>query len=90
MVVIIVALLVVGPKKMPETIRSILLTIGRMKRLFNNAREELEKQVSADDIRQQLHNENVMEKVEKNSIDYNVEVLNSNFSEHTTDENKNV
>jgi len=54
-------LLVVGPERMPEAVRSTALTIGRVKRMFSNAREEIEKHVGADEIRQQLHNEAVMD-----------------------------
>jgi sec-independent protein translocase protein TatB len=61
----IVTLLVVGPERMPEAVRSVALTIGRLKRTFNNAREELEKHIGADDIRRQLHNEDIMASLEK-------------------------
>jgi sec-independent protein translocase protein TatB len=64
-VIVIVALLVVGPERMPEAVRSVALTIGRIKRFFHHARQEIEKQVGADDIRQQLHNEAVMEQLTK-------------------------
>ncbi|MBX2809339.1 MAG: Sec-independent protein translocase protein TatB [Cellvibrionaceae bacterium] len=56
----IVALIVVGPARMPEAVRSLALTIGRVKRSVNSARAELERQIGADDIRRQLHNEAVM------------------------------
>jgi sec-independent protein translocase protein TatB len=59
----VVTLLVVGPERMPETVRSVALTIGRLKRMLSSAREEIEKQVGADDIRQQLHNEAVMDAI---------------------------
>lgn len=64
-IVVIVALLVVGPERMPEAVRSVALTIGRIKRFFSHARQEIEKQVGADEIRQQLHNESVMEQLAK-------------------------
>ena len=60
-----VTLLVVGPERMPEAVRGVALTIGRIKRMFNNAREEVEKQVGADEIRQQLHNEAVLDSIER-------------------------
>lgn len=61
LLIAIVALFVVGPERMPEAVRSVALTIGRIKRSFNSARTELEKQIGTDDIRRQLHNESVME-----------------------------
>lgn len=65
LLIVIVTLLVVGPERMPEAVRSVALTIGRIKRMFNNARNEIEKQVGVDEIRQQLHNEVVMENLAK-------------------------
>ena len=65
LLIVVVTLLVVGPERMPEAVRSVALAIGRVKRLFNNARADLEKQIGADDIRLQLHNEAVMDSLEK-------------------------
>ncbi len=74
LLIAVVTLLVVGPERMPEAVRSVALTIGRVKRFFNNASQEIEKQVGADDIRQQLHNEAVMEQIAK--AEENVEQIN--------------
>ena len=63
LLIAVVALFVVGPERMPEAVRSVVLTIGRIKRSFNSARTELEKQIGADDIRRQLHNESIMESI---------------------------
>ena len=71
LLVAIVALFVVGPERMPEAVRSVALTIGRIKRSFNSARSELEKQIGTDDIRRQLHNESVLESIEKIQGDIN-------------------
>ncbi len=60
----IVALLVIGPEKLPETIRSLSLWIGRLQRSFANLRREIESEIGADDIRQQLHNESIMSELE--------------------------
>lgn len=65
LLVAVVTLLVVGPERMPEAVRSVALTVGRMKRMFNSARDEIEKHVGADEIRQQLHNEAVMDSLAK-------------------------
>ena len=65
LLIAVVALFVVGPERMPEAVRSVVLTMGRIKRSFNSARTELEKQIGTDDIRRQLHNESVMESLGK-------------------------
>lgn len=64
-VISIVALLVIGPEKLPETIRTISLWIGRVQRGFTNIRREIEQELGADEIRQQLHNESVMKELQQ-------------------------
>jgi len=65
LLIAVVALLVVGPERMPEAVRGAAMTIGRFKRMFNNTKEEFEKHIGADDIRLQLHNEQIMENLKK-------------------------
>lgn len=60
LLVFVVALIVIGPERMPETVRAILSFSRTVKRSLHNARVELEKQIGADDIRRQLHNEEIM------------------------------
>jgi sec-independent protein translocase protein TatB len=64
-VVGIVALVVLGPEKLPGTIRTVSLWIGRLRRSFNTIKSEIEKEVGADEIRRQLRNEEIMEKFRK-------------------------
>lgn len=61
----VVMLVVIGPERLPETVRTISLWIGRLKRSLRETRSELEKQLGADDIRRQLHNEEIMSSLEK-------------------------
>ncbi len=63
-VISIVALLVIGPEKLPETIRTLSLWIGRIQRSFSNIRREIENEIGADEIRQQLHNESIMKELD--------------------------
>lgn len=65
LIVLIVGLVVIGPERLPETVRSVSLWIGRFKRSLRETRSELEKQLGADDIRRQLHNEDVMQSLAK-------------------------
>ena len=66
----VVALLVIGPEKLPETIRTISLWIGRIQRTFSNLRQEIENEIGTDQIKTQLSNENILEDLEeaKNSV----------------------
>lgn len=56
----VVGLLVLGPERLPGAIRTTSLWIGRLRRNFNEVRREIEREVGADEIRQQLHNESIM------------------------------
>ncbi len=60
----IVALIVIGPERMPEAVRTVGLWIGRLKRSLRETRSEIERQIGVDDIRRQLHNEDIMRSLE--------------------------
>ena len=47
---------------MPGAVRTIALTIGRLKRNFNALKTEIEKEIGADEIRRTLRNEEIMAK----------------------------
>jgi len=53
---------VLGPEKLPGTIRTVSLWIGRLRRSFNSIKSDIEKEIGADEIRRQLRNEEIMEK----------------------------
>ncbi len=65
LVCLIVALVVIGPEQLPGTVRTVGLWIGRLKRSLRDTRNEIERQIGADDIRRQLHNEEVMQNLEE-------------------------
>lgn len=56
----IVALIVIGPERLPGAIRTATLWIGRAKRSFNQVKSEIEKEINADEIKRQLHNESIL------------------------------
>lgn len=65
LVIAVIALVVLGPERLPGFIRTVGLMIGRMKRGFADVRAQVEREIGADEIRQQLHNENIMSALEK-------------------------
>ncbi|MGB0472986.1 MAG: Sec-independent protein translocase protein TatB [Porticoccaceae bacterium] len=60
LVIALITLVVMGPERLPEAIRTISLWLGRLKQLWTRARTEIETEVGLDDIRHQLHNEEVL------------------------------
>lgn len=65
LLVSVVALLVVGPDRLPEAIRTMALWIGRLRRSFANIKQEIENEIGADEIRAQLYNESIMQDIKK-------------------------
>lgn len=71
LVCLVVILIVIGPERLPETVRTIALWIGRLKRSLRETRSEIERQIGADDIRRQLYNEEIMRSLEKTRTEMN-------------------
>jgi len=57
----LVALLVLGPERLPVAARTAGLWIGRLKRSLGAIKAEVEREIGADEIRRQLHNERILE-----------------------------
>ena len=57
----VVALVVLGPERLPGAVRMAGLWIGRIKRSFSAIKAEVEREIGADEIRRQLHNEQILE-----------------------------
>jgi sec-independent protein translocase protein TatB len=71
LIIAVVGLLVIGPEQLPQTLRSIGLWVGRFKRALQQTRNEFEQHIGADDIRRQLHNEEVMKRLNETRDDIN-------------------
>lgn len=57
----VVALVVLGPDRLPGAVRTAGLWIGRIKRSFSAIKAEVEREIGADEIRRQLHNEQILD-----------------------------
>jgi len=60
LVIALITLVVMGPERLPEAIRTISLWFGRLKQLLAKTRQDIENEVGMDDIRHQLHNEKIL------------------------------
>ncbi len=65
LLIAIVGLLVIGPERLPETLRTLGLWFGRMRRSFLSVKTEIEKEIGMDEVRRQLHNEAIMEEMKR-------------------------
>ena len=64
LLICVIALLVLGPERLPGAIRTAGLWIGRFRRSFYKVKSEIERELNADEIRRQLHNESIMAELE--------------------------
>ena len=60
LIIAVLTLIVMGPERLPETVRTITLWLGRLRQFLSAARTEIEDEVGVDEIRRQLHNEQIM------------------------------
>lgn len=65
LLVALIALVVLGPERLPQAIKTTAYWVGRIRRSFQSVKEELEREIDADGIRQQIHNDAVMKELEK-------------------------
>ena len=66
LVIVFVGLLVVGPEKLPQIIKTLKRSYGTIRSYLKETRSEIEKSVGMDEIRQDLHNEKIMEDLKEN------------------------
>lgn len=65
LLVSVIALLVIGPEKLPQTIKTLSLWLGRFKASLSNIKAEIEAEIGADEIRQQIHNESILKELKE-------------------------
>lgn len=61
----VVALVILGPSRLPGALRTLGLWIGRLRRNYYNVKTEIEREIGMDEVRRQLHNEQVMADVKR-------------------------
>ena len=71
LVIIFVGLLVVGPEKLPQILKTLTRSFRAIKSYLSQTRTEIEKSVGMDEIRQDLHNEEIMEDLIENKKESN-------------------
>tara|TARA_Y100000992_G_scaffold143211_1_gene95057 strand:- start:1018 stop:1302 length:285 start_codon:yes stop_codon:yes gene_type:complete len=71
LIIATLTLIVMGPNRLPETIKTITLWIGRLRNFINSARSDIENEVGIDEIKKQLHNEKVMQEIARTKAELN-------------------
>ena len=65
LLILIVALVVIGPDRLPMAVKTAGLWIGRFRRSFYKVKAEIERELNTDEIRRQLHNESVLAQIDE-------------------------
>ena len=79
----VIALLVLGPNRLPGALRTLGLWVGRLRRSYYNVKSEIEREIGMDDVRRQLHNEQVMADVRR--VEREVRALGTDAAEAVED-----
>lgn len=64
LLLVAIALIVIGPQRLPEAARFLGYWIGKLRRSLQNARRDMERELGIDDIRREVHNQLLLEQLE--------------------------
>ncbi|MBC08860.1 MAG: twin-arginine translocase subunit TatB [Gammaproteobacteria bacterium] len=65
LVIAAITLVVVGPEKIPQVIKTVSKFLRRLRLYFENIKQEIEKEIDTDEIRAQIHNHNIMDSLDE-------------------------
>jgi len=68
-IICLVGLIVIGPSRLPEALRTGAMWIGRGKRMLSNVRRDLENEIGIDEIRRDLRNEQIMAEIKAENLE---------------------
>ena len=67
--ILIIGLIVIGPEKLPDTYKFIIKNLKLLRNAFDDAKSEIERNIGADEIKQDIHNEIRLKELEDNEED---------------------
>ena len=65
--VMLVGLLVLGPARLPEVVRSLTKASRWLKKIITSTKKEMSENIGLDEIYQDLHNEEILEREKRNA-----------------------
>lgn len=65
LLIAVLSLFIMGPERLPGAVRTITLFFSRMRRSFDQIKSDIEREVGIDEIKQQVHNEAIMNNLAK-------------------------
>ncbi len=87
LIVAVIALVVLGPERLPTAIKYTAIWVGRIRRSFQNIRTEIERELNVDEVRRDIHNVAVMDELKKarEELDKEAGALRSDLHSATED-----
>jgi sec-independent protein translocase protein TatB len=79
----VVALVIVGPERLPRLARTVGLWIGKAQRIVSEVREEVEREIRVEEIKNSIHQQAGTEEIKK--LADRVKSINSDVQETLTD-----
>jgi sec-independent protein translocase protein TatB len=76
LMIAVVSLIVIGPKRLPETVRFFGYWLGRIRRSIHKARADMEREFGLDDIRRDLYNHELLGRLEAERREVEQKLLN--------------
>lgn len=64
LVIAVLGLIIIGPGRLPEVVRSVSLWVGRLRRNLSHIKRGIAREFQLDEVRRQLHNEEIMQQLE--------------------------
>ena len=59
----VMALIILGPERLPSTMKQIMIWASKIKNSFNSIKKEFENELDLDGIQQQIHNEKILKEL---------------------------
>ncbi len=59
----VMALIILGPERLPSTMKQIMIWASKIKNSFNSIKKEFENELDLDGIQQQIHNEKILQEL---------------------------
>lgn len=65
LLIMVLALLIMGPERLPEAIRTTSLWIAKLRRSFQQMKQDVEQELGTDELRRELHNQAILDELAK-------------------------
>lgn len=65
LLIMVLALLIMGPERLPEAIRTTSLWIAKLRRSFQQMKQDVEQELGGDELRRELHNQAILDELAK-------------------------